>query len=158
MESHQGFATRSRRRSQLRGPRQRSGFELAGPVGYRDWRSDVIGASGLNVLAGIWLIISPFVLNFHGGDAYWNPIVFGAIIAGLALIRAAGAFRASGLSWINAAIGIWLFISGFWLASSAAGTWDLWILGAVIFFLALISASATEEAVAQRLSGPPQQP
>jgi hypothetical protein len=30
----------------------------------RGWRGDVAAASGLNVLAGIWLIIAPFVLGY----------------------------------------------------------------------------------------------
>jgi hypothetical protein len=49
----------------------------------------------LNVIAGIWLIISPFVLGYGSGDAYWNPIVFGAIVAVVALARLGGAYRAT---------------------------------------------------------------
>lgn len=112
-----------------------------------DWRSDVVGASGLNIIAGIWLIISPWVLNFQSGDSYWNPIVFGAIVACLAFVRAAGAYRESALSWINWLVGIWLFISGFWLAQSNAAQWNDWIMGVVVFVLALISATATEEGI-----------
>jgi hypothetical protein len=37
-----------------------------------------MAASGLNVLAGIWLIIAPFVLGYDDGDPYWNDIVFGS--------------------------------------------------------------------------------
>jgi hypothetical protein len=102
-------------------------------------------ASGLNVLAGIWLIIAPFVLGYDNGDPYWNDIVFGAIVAVLALARVAGAYRAAWMSWLNMLIGAWIFISAFWLDNTAnAGTNDI-ILGAIVFLLALVSASATEE-------------
>jgi hypothetical protein len=112
----------------------------------RGWRGDVAAASGLNVLAGIWLIIAPFVLGYGSGDPYWNDIVFGAIIAVLALVRISGAYRASELSWINALIGVWLFVSAFWLDSTGrAGGNDI-ILGIVVFLLAIASASATEDA------------
>ena len=107
-------------------------------------REEIAGASGLNVLAGIWLIISPFVLGYAGADATWNPIVFGAIVGVLALARAAGAYRAEWLSWINMAIGVWLFISAFWLAHSAQASWNVGIMGIVVFILGAWSAAATD--------------
>jgi hypothetical protein len=122
----------------------------------RGWRGDVAVASGLNVLAGIWLIIAPFVLGYGSGDPYWNDIVFGAIVAVLALVRISGAYRASELSWINALIGVWLFVSAFWLDNTGrAGGNDI-ILGIIVFLLAIASASATEDAaiVEERRGGP----
>src|SRR4051794_13253041 len=68
------------------------------PVATRDphWRDEVIGAAGLNVIAGIWLILSPWILGYTGPDATWNPIVCGAIILVLALARLAKAGRHPG--------------------------------------------------------------
>jgi hypothetical protein len=112
------------------------------------WRSTVMVASGLNVLAGIWLIIAPFVLGYSGGDPYWNDIVFGATGGLIALARVAGAYRASWLSWLNALIGVWIFVSAFWLdATGTAKTNDI-ILGAIVFVLAIASATASDEGVA----------
>ena len=111
----------------------------------RDWRAEVAGASGLNLLAGIWLIISPWVLNYRSGDASWNPIVFGAIVALFALVRVAGAYRESWLSYLNSLIGIWLFISAWWLADSAQAFWNVLIAGVVVFVLGVLSASASDE-------------
>jgi hypothetical protein len=99
-------------------------------------------AAGLNVLAGIWLIISPFVLGYTGPDATWNPIVFGAIVGIVALARLAGGARAAGLAWVNMAIGVWLFISAFWLASSSEASWNVGILGVIVFVLGSWSAAA----------------
>ncbi|HEY7075746.1 MAG TPA: SPW repeat protein [Solirubrobacteraceae bacterium] len=111
-----------------------------------DWRATVATASGLNLLAGIWLIIAPFVLGYGNGDPYWNDIVFGAIVALIALIRISGAYRAEWLSWINALIGVWIFVSAFWLDSTMTAGWNDIILGVIVFILALISAGATSDA------------
>jgi hypothetical protein len=134
---------------------------VGGPVTYKpdgggDWRSIVIAASGLNVLAGIWLIIAPFVLGYSNGDPYWNDIVFGAIVTVLALARVSGAYRASWMSWLNMLIGAWIFVSAFWLDNTSnAGTNDI-ILGAIVFVLGLISATASDDADAAGTAPPPQ--
>lgn len=111
-----------------------------------DWRATVATASGINVLAGIWLIIAPFVLGYSN-NVYWNDIVFGAIVGILALARISGAWRASWLSWVNMLIGVWIFVSAFWLDNQARASWNDVILGAIVFFLGLISATAGEEQV-----------
>jgi hypothetical protein len=50
------------------------------------------------------------------------------------------------MSWLSMLIGAWIFISAFWLDDTAtAGVNDI-ILGAVVVCLALISASASDEA------------
>ncbi|HLH21268.1 MAG TPA: SPW repeat protein [Chloroflexota bacterium] len=101
-------------------------------------------ASGLNVLAGIWLIISPWVLGFSRTDVpmMWNNVIFGIIAAILAGIRAGGAYDAPWLSWINVLIGIWLFISAFVFATMAMPTpfWNNVILGIIVFVLGIVSA------------------
>jgi SPW repeat-containing protein len=114
----------------------------------RGWREAVMGLSGLNVLAGIWLIISPWVLGYGSGDAWWNPVVCGAIVTILAFVRAAGDVRADGAAIVNMLVGIWLFVSAWWLASSSQASWNVWILGLVVFFLALFSLAASRERAA----------
>jgi SPW repeat len=131
--------------------RDRATAPAAGSVA--GWRSTVMAASGLNVIAGIWLIIAPFVLGYGGGDPYWNDIVFGAITGLIALARVAGAYRASWLSWLNALIGVWIFVSAFWLdATSTAQTNDI-VLGAIVFVLAIASATASDEGLAAERRG-----
>ena len=114
------------------------------PPPRQDWRSEVAGASGLNILAGIWLIISPWIVGYTSDDHMWNPIVFGAIIGALAAGRAFGLYREAWLSWVNALIGAWLFASAFWLAQSSQASWNVGILGVIVFVGALWSASASE--------------
>ena len=49
------------------------------------------------------------------------------------------------------AIGVWLFISGFWLASTPRASWNEWILGVIVFVLGAWSAAAGEDARATEL-------
>lgn len=91
--------------------------------------------AGLNVLAGVWLIIAPFVLGYGDGNPYWNDVVFGAIVGILALIRISGAYRKSWLSWINIVIGVWIFASAFSLDNFARASVNDVILGVIVFFL-----------------------
>ena len=72
-----------------------------------------LGASGLNIIPGIWLIIAPFILGYTRLEvAMWNDIILGIIVAAFALLRTFGTGQASG-SWINLAAGIWLIIAPF---------------------------------------------
>lgn len=117
-------------------------LEPASAQGRSPAASAAATAAALNVLAGIWLIISPFVLGYTGADATWNPIVFGAIAGVFALARLADA-RTVWLSWLNMAIGVWLFISAFWLASSSQASWNVGVLGVVVFVLGAIGSMPT---------------
>jgi hypothetical protein len=44
--------------------------------------------SGINALAGIWMIISPWVLGFSGdGRPTWSAVIIGIIVLVLGAIR-----------------------------------------------------------------------
>jgi SPW repeat len=109
-----------------------------------NWRADVKTISRLNVLAGIWLVVSPFLLAYGGGDAVWNPIACGVVVALLGYLRVSGEYSESWLSWTSAVVGVWLFISGFWLADSARAEWNSLALGALVFLFSTASASASK--------------
>lgn len=38
----------------------------------------------VNVLAGIWLIIAPFVLRYSTAASFWNDVIVGIIVAAVA--------------------------------------------------------------------------
>lgn len=158
---------RSRSRSRSRGATPRAGtvYDQTPPqVGAApppppprtDWRSEIVGLSGLNVLAGIWLIIAPWVLGYSARDPRWNDVVFGIVVGVLALVRATGAYRAEWLSWINAAIGVWLVIAAFTIDHTAVASWNDVILGIIVFLLAVGSADATANLLGRRR--PPTKP
>lgn len=112
-------------------------------VEHRSGPTFVIPA-GLNVLAGIWLFISGWVLGFTGtSNAFWNNIILGIVVAVIALIRMGGGRATRGLGWLNALAGIWLFISP-WVLNFSSNTTALWnnlILGVIVFVLGLGSAN-----------------
>lgn len=112
-------------------------------------RNQVQTTSGINVLAGIWLFISAFVIYAHG-PMVTNNIIFGIIVTVLALIRVSGAYDQSWLSWLNALCGIWVIISP-WavMGTGANGPTQGMIInnvitGAVVAVLACWSAIASD--------------
>ena len=108
-------------------------------------------ASGLNIIAGLWLIISSWVLGFSGlMPMRNNDVIFGIVVAILAAIREFGAYDAPWLSWINVLVGIWLFVSAFVFSNVAAPApfWNNIVLGVIVFVLGIISAQATRPATA----------
>ncbi len=116
-----------------------------------DYRTGVRTASGLNIVAGIWLIISPFVLGFFRAPSpLWNTLIAGVIVAVFGAVRCANPDRYPGLTWVNLLLGIWLVISPFFLPqyggaafpSVAAATPNDVILGIIVGLLAIWSLAS----------------
>lgn len=107
---------------------------------------NVKSASGFVMLAGIWLLLAPFVLD-HGKRpaAMWNEVVVGAIVLVLAAVRVARPDRFIGLSWVNLFAGLWLIAAPFVCGYSdvARAMWNDIIVGIVIAAMAAASASMT---------------
>lgn len=105
-------------------------------------RRTASGVSGLNLLAGIWLLVSAFVLSFSNlPDARWNNVAVGIAVAIIAMVRM-GASNQIGWSWLNAALGIWALVSP-WVMGFAGNVTLMWnnvITGAVIAIIGLSSA------------------
>jgi SPW repeat-containing protein len=93
------------------------------------------GSSWVNILLGIWVIISPFVLGIHSPRGMWSNIVTGVLVVILAVIR--WAMHQPGWSWLNLILAIWLVISPFVLFLSGAAMWNNVIMGILICALAL---------------------
>jgi ABC-type molybdate transport system permease subunit len=108
-------------------------------------REQSAGASSINILLGIWLIIAPWVLGYADlSAAQTNDVIIGIIVAIVAAIRSFGAFTTRGWSWINILAGIWLIIAPFVLGYSNHTTplWNDIILGIVIAVLAWTAAAS----------------
>ena len=115
-------------------------------------RRTASGISGLNLIAGVWLIVSPFVLTLAAfPDARWNNVAAGVAIAVLAAVRM-GASNHFGLSWVNTALGAWVLVSPWILgfATSATLRWNNVITGAVVALVALSSALTADAAAPER--------
>lgn len=88
----------------------------------------------VNVVFGVWLFISPFVLGYSttSEPAAWNSYVLGVAVTLFAIV----ALFAPQLweEWINLVLGIWLIISPFLLGYAAiqAPVWNHVIMGVLI--------------------------
>ena len=92
----------------------------------------------VNLILGIWMIVSPWVLR-HQGDILptSNAVVLGILIAGAALIAL---FKVMAWEeWGNVAFGVWLVISPWVLGFSgvAVAMSNAVIVGIVVAALAL---------------------
>ena len=97
--------------------------------------------SWLNVLVGIWLFISPWVLGTTSDAATaWNAWIIGAAIFVVALIALGATASASAAApWVNVVLGVWLFISPWVLRSTdvSDGAVNAWVFGVVTVLVAL---------------------
>lgn len=100
-------------------------------------------ASAINFFAGIWVLISPFVLRFTGFRfAIWNNVIVGIIVLIVAGTRAwGGRGERTGVSWINLVLGIWLIVTAFIFHFRPAFMWNQIVSGIIVAVLAAISAA-----------------
>jgi hypothetical protein len=98
-------------------------------------------ASGLQIIAGLYMLISVWIGATGTGHA-WNGIIFGIVIAVLATSRFVGS-TGPWASWVNALIGVWLIVSPFIVGYAGSGwEWNSIILGIIIALLGVWSAVA----------------
>lgn len=122
---------------------------------YENSHTQARTASGLNIIAGLWIVLSPWALAYADVQAaMWNSVIAGLAIAILAIVRVAVPLRFEGISWINFVIGIWLILAPFFLAFGGVvnAMWNHVIMGLVVLVLAAWSAVATRNATS--VSGP----
>ena len=120
-------------------------------ITYDQRRQTVQTTSGLDMIAGIWLILAPFLLGYSGvSAALWNDIVLGVAVIVLSGIRTTEeGMKMSWASWLSVAVGIWLVIAPFALGYSAnsRALWNDIILGVIVGILALWSALSSPKEV-----------
>jgi SPW repeat-containing protein len=111
----------------------------------RDYAAQARTASGINILLGIWLIVSPWVFDYSGRAPVLNSVYVGAVIAMLAAFRLATLRRSAGLSAINVILALWVIASPWVYGYSAnvGAVGDNLLLGIAIATLASWSGSAT---------------
>ncbi|MRR12078.1 hypothetical protein EG835_06325, partial [bacterium] len=106
-------------------------------------------ASAGNALAGLWLILAPFVLSFEGVEiAQWNHVIVGSAVLVLAAIRAFDPDERESMSWMNVVLGLWMIVSPFLLgyANVNDAQTNSLITGVIVLALAVFSAYKTNEA------------
>lgn len=106
-----------------------------------DMLVNVRSISVINLVLGVWLVISPFILSYTTTSSYWNQIIFGAIVGILAIVRLVSP-RMTWPSWINSLIGLWLIVSPFILNYVRdVAYWNAIILGVVVAILGYVNGS-----------------
>ncbi|HEY1377740.1 MAG TPA: SPW repeat protein [Gemmataceae bacterium] len=113
-------------------------------------------ASWLNLILGLWMIISPFVVRYSiSPAATWNGVVLGILVA-IAGVVAAQSFSAAA-SWWNVAFGVWLIISPWLLrfADVRGAMTNNVICGAAVLILGLIAALTRASTVNRPLGTSP---
>lgn len=113
----------------------------------RMMRRGANGLSILNVLLGIWFFVSPWVFGAAHTSNAWNAWIVGAALVILAAARMS-APAATGLSWINMLLGIWMFASP-WIFGYTANTGrfiNSLCVGVVVFLasLSVLNARSSE--------------
>jgi len=101
----------------------------------------------INLLAGAWLFFSPWILAFTGTTvAAWNAWILGAAVF-LVSLWALGSPASRGVLWFLTILGAWTFVAPWVLtfASLAVPAWNAWVLGAIIFILALWAMGSVGE-------------
>jgi SPW repeat len=107
-------------------------------------RRGAISASALNLLLGCWLIAAPWALHYKPSTPRWNDVLFGAVVAVIALARMFGAYRLGWLSLLNAAIGAWLVVSAVAIDAPGPALVNDLVCGALIAVYSLTSASVSD--------------
>lgn len=93
----------------------------------------------INLLLGVWLIISPWVLKTTANQASTRVVVILGIAVVVASIWALTQIQARAAEWWNVAFGVILFLVP-WIFGYINHTriaWDSWIVGVAVAVLAL---------------------
>jgi SPW repeat len=101
----------------------------------------------VNLVLGLWLIVSPWVLHFATDRApLWNASAVGLIIAVAALAALISFHRWE--EWIEAALGLWLIVSPYLLSFTTQmnATVNHVIVGLIVAALAVWAAATAETA------------
>jgi membrane-associated phospholipid phosphatase len=100
-----------------------------------DEKEQVKTASALNIVAGIWLALSPIWISLFGAGQFWSLYIVAGIVIVFSFIQL---FSDSTLpSWLTALAAIWLFISAFALGVTTAAAWNQAITAIVAFALSV---------------------
>lgn len=98
--------------------------------------------SGINIAAGLWLLIAPIYLGYPRPISRWNDIIVGLVLMVLAMLRYTHPLHRFWLSWVNAGIGLWMIAAPFALKCDlmAAQVNDISV-GIIVFLAGAISGS-----------------
>ena len=92
-------------------------------------------AAGLSLVAGIWLMLSVFMM---GLGITSNIFAVGLLVVIFSLIELSSMEATKWVSWINGILGLWLLVSPFILKVMISGErWNSIVLGVVVIGISL---------------------
>jgi SPW repeat len=114
-------------------------------------------ASGVNVLAGLWLVCSPWLLPYISSHISGVPfnnmdMIVGLLMVVLGLIRVSEPDCTAALSGINFALGLWTLLSAwaYGLTTDSTYTDSRILIGIVVMLFAASSTTMTVQMRAAR--------
>jgi len=113
----------------------------------KDHSRQIKTASGINAVLGVWLVLSPWLLDFaaSAGAMGWNNLIVGLAILACGWSRFRWPHVRAGSSWTNVALGAWTVLSplALNLTADARPMWNGLITGMFVMALAIWSGTAT---------------
>ena len=94
--------------------------------------------SGIGILFGVWLFLSPFIFGYGGGPRA-DDWILGVVIALLSAWRTFG-HAGAWASYLNVVLGVWVFLIPFMYADWGAPAASEMIAGLGTVVLAILSA------------------
>jgi peptidoglycan/LPS O-acetylase OafA/YrhL len=100
--------------------------------------------NGLTILAGVWLVLAPFILSYSSSVNAWQEFILGIAVVIFGFMRLTMP-RIAWPSWTNTLIGIWI-IAAPWIMTGTTprGRLNEFITGAIVAILGYASAVSTE--------------
>ena len=109
----------------------------------RNKENAISWASGINLILGVWLFISPWIIAYVASEARWNDLIVGAAIVLFSWIRLVSRDRTGVPSWINLLLGLWLIFAPFVMHYVSNGQrWNSVVVGVIVAVLAITSGAA----------------
>ncbi|HEU5005277.1 MAG TPA: SPW repeat protein [Candidatus Saccharimonadales bacterium] len=100
-------------------------------------RSSIQSMALVNLVLGVWLAISPWILNYS--TSVWNQVIFGIAVVVLSLVRLLAPAR-QWSSFFSGLCGVWLIIAPFIVGyHEAAAYWNGIVAGIIVAWLGFIN-------------------
>ncbi len=106
------------------------------------WRSSIVGALGVLLLAGIWLAASAAILDYSEPA---SPVIWGILIVFLSVLRMVGPTVSRTLALATVGAGALTVLSAFLFDDPAGETANQALIGLAVVVLALIGLAADAE-------------
>jgi hypothetical protein len=109
---------------------------------------NIRASNGLDALAGLWLVVAPFILGFAGEQAaLWSTVISGLVVGVLAASRSMGeGYQYVWPNWVSLLAGIWLAAAPFVLGFvSTVAVWNSAILGLIVIAFSIWGIASTPE-------------